>query len=126
LSARFDTECIDRLFRTKSAKAVASLARIFNDFDRAEDAVQDAYLIALERWQQSGMPNNPAGWIVATARNRAIDRLRHEQNATAKHELLARLEALAPQDCEEPVLDDRLGMIFACCHPALNSTRELR
>ena len=120
MSARSDTEPIDRLFRTKSAQAVASLARIFNDFDRAEDAVQDAYLTALERWPQGGMPSNPAGWILTTARNRAIDRLRREQNATSKHELLARLGALAPQDHEEPVLDDRLGMIFACCHPALN------
>jgi len=120
LSTRPDIERIDRLFRTKSAQAVASLARIFNDFDRAEDAVQDAYLTALERWPQSGMPSNPAGWILTTARNRAIDRLRHEQNATSKHELLAHLEALVPQDYEEPVLDDRLGLIFACCHPALN------
>jgi len=120
LSTRPDIERIDRLFRTKSAQAVASLARIFNDFDRAEDAVQDAYLTALERWPQSGMPSNPAGWILTTARNRAIDRLRHEQNATSKHELLAHLEALVPQDYEEPVLDNRLGLIFACCHPALN------
>lgn len=120
MSTRPDIERIDRLFRTKSAQAVASLARIFNDFDRAEDAVQDAYLTALERWPQSGMPSNPAGWILTTARNRAIDRLRHEQNATSKHELLAHLEALVPQDYEEPVLDDRLGLIFACCHPALN------
>jgi len=120
LSTKPDIERIDRLFRTKSAQAVASLARIFNDFDRAEDAVQDAYLTALERWPQSGMPSNPAGWILTTARNRAIDRLRHEQNATSKHELLAHLEALVPQDYEEPVLDDRLGLIFACCHPALN------
>jgi len=120
LSTRPDIERIDRLFRTKSAQAVASLARIFNDFDRAEDAVQDAYLTALERWPQSGMPSNPAGWILTTARNRAIDRLRHEQNATSKHELLTHLEALVPQDYEEPVLDDRLGLIFACCHPALN------
>ncbi len=120
MSTRPDIERIDRLFRTKSAQAVASLARIFNDFDRAEDAVQDAYLTALERWPQSGMPSNPAGWILTTARNRAIDRLRHEQNATSKHELLTHLEALVPQDYEEPVLDDRLGLIFACCHPALN------
>ncbi len=120
MSTKPDIERIDRLFRTKSAQAVASLARIFNDFDRAEDAVQDAYLTALERWPQSGMPSNPAGWILTTARNRAIDRLRHEQNATSKHELLAHLEALVPQDYEEPVLDDRLGLIFACCHPALN------
>ncbi len=120
MSTRPDIERIDRLFRTKSAQAVASLARIFNDFDRAEDAVQDAYLTALERWPQSGMPSNPAGWILTTARNRAIDRLRHEQNATSKHELLAHLEALVPQDYEEPVLDNRLGLIFACCHPALN------
>ncbi len=120
MSPRSDTEPIDRLFRTKSAQAVASLARIFNDFDRAEDAVQDAYLTALERWSHGRMPSNPAGWILTTARNQAIDRLRHEKSATSKLELLARLEALASQDHEEPVLDDRLGMIFACCHPALN------
>lgn len=108
------------MFRAKSAQAVASLARIFNDFDRAEDAIQEAYIIALERWPQSGMPSNPAAWIVATARNRAIDRLRREKTAAAKYELLASLEALVTPDNEEPAMDDRLGMIFASCHPALN------
>ncbi len=100
-------------------RAVASVARVFGDFDLAEDAVQDAYLIALERWPREGTPRSPAGWIVTTARSRALDRLRRAKTAASKHDLIARLEALTPQLVEEPRMDDRLGMIFAACHPAL-------
>lgn len=112
---------IDRLFRSSAARAVATLARVFNDFDRAEEAVQDAYALAVERWPRDGSPKNPSAWIALTARNKAIDRLRREQLATAKGELLANLEALVHVDAafDDERLDDRLAMICAACHPAL-------
>ena len=88
------------------------MARAFGDLDRAEEAVQDAFVVALERWPRDGVPANPAAWITTTARNRAIDRLRRERRRPAP-EALARIEAF------EPNADERLELIFACCHPAL-------
>jgi RNA polymerase sigma-70 factor (ECF subfamily) len=86
----------------------------------AEDAVQDAFATALERWPRDGTPDNPTAWIVTTARNRAIDRIRREQVFARKAELLARLEALpAEEDDVSPIPDDRLALVFTCCHPAL-------
>lgn len=122
MNTRCNPAQVDRLFRTESAQAVASLARHFNDFERAEDAVQDAYLIALERWPREGLPRKPAAWIVTAARHCAIDRLRRERVAATKYEQLAHLERLAARDDEddEPAMDDRLAMIFTACHPALN------
>ncbi len=112
---------VDRLFRAQALRAVATLARIFNDFDRAEDAVQDAYVVAVTTWPQRGVPANPAAWIVSTARNSALDRIRREKNAATKYDILARLEAIAaPEPLEEPAMDDRLAMIFTACHPSLN------
>jgi RNA polymerase sigma-70 factor (ECF subfamily) len=113
---------IDRLFRSASAQAVASLARAFNDFEQAEDAVQDAYLQALQYWSSHDVPAHPAAWIYRTARNAAIDRLRREKTAAAKYALLAKLESLpgADETLEEVWMDDRLAMIFTACHPALS------
>lgn len=113
---------VDRLFRAESSRAVATIGRIVNDFDRAEDAVQDAYTLAIARWPRFGVPKNPAAWIIVTARNKAIDRLRREHVASQKGETLARLEALSRLDVpiDEDPLDDRLAMIFAACHPALS------
>lgn len=114
---------IGRLFRNHSAQAVASLARVFNDFDRAEDAVQDAYETALHHWTLHGIPAHPAAWIFKAARNAAIDRLRREKTAAAKYEVLAQLESLATtgtEDFEDIQMDDRLAMIFTACHPALS------
>jgi RNA polymerase sigma-70 factor (ECF subfamily) len=86
----------------------------------AEDAVQDAFTIALERWPRDGTPGNPGAWILTTARNRAIDRIRREQTFARKAELLARLESLpAGEDDVSPIPDDRLALVFTCCHPAL-------
>jgi RNA polymerase sigma-70 factor (ECF subfamily) len=99
---------------------VAILARALGDLDLAEDAVQDAFATALQRWPQDGVPANPGAWIVAAARNRALDRLRRDQTLRRKTEMLERLAALAPPDDEEtPIPDERLELIFACCHPAL-------
>ncbi len=101
---------------------MATLIRILGDFDLAEDAVQDAFTVAIERWPREGVPSNPAAWIVTTARNRALDRLRRERSLHEKRDQLARLEALGPSGEDEEmtdVPDDRLRLIFTCCHPAL-------
>jgi RNA polymerase sigma-70 factor, ECF subfamily len=120
-------EEVDRLFRREAGRAVAALARIFNDFDRSEDAVQEAYASALARWPRDGVPANPAAWILLTARNKAIDRLRRERVAAEKGELLTKLAALAQLDEaeDEELLDDRLSMIFAACHPALSEETRI-
>ncbi len=92
------------------------------DFDLAEDALQDSWLIALERWPRDGIPDNPLAWILRTARNKAIDRVRRERNFEAKRALLAGLDAFAPADYDmdtSSIPDDRLRLIFTCCHPAL-------
>jgi RNA polymerase sigma-70 factor (ECF subfamily) len=100
---------------------VATLIRILGDFDLAEEAVQEAFVIALERWPRDGLPDNPGAWIVRTARNRAIDRLRRERRYEEK---LRELERLMPGQPDDPIdtslPDDRLRLFFTCCHPALS------
>jgi RNA polymerase sigma-70 factor, ECF subfamily len=111
------------VYREEFPRSVAILARVLGDLDLAEDAVQDAFAVALQRWPREGTPANPGAWIVAAARNRAIDRIRRDQVLRRKTELLEQLAALPPADDEEPHMpDERLELIFACCHPAL--TRE--
>jgi RNA polymerase sigma-70 factor, ECF subfamily len=116
-------ERIARCFRDDAGRAVASLARAVGDLGLAEDAVADAYVVALERWPHDGFPTHPSAWILTTARRRAIDRLRRERVGREKLERLAVLDAASagvPDD--DPgvnAIDDRLGLIFACCHPAL-------
>src|SRR3954447_5985231 len=117
------SDLIDRLFRRESGQAVALLARIFGDLDRAEKAVQDAFVTALERWPRDGMPANPAAWIVTAARNRAIDRIRAERRWAGRRTALeAELRGLGEEEGEaivSPIPDDRLRLIFTVCHPAL-------
>jgi RNA polymerase sigma-70 factor, ECF subfamily len=114
---------VDRLFRRESGRAVATLIRVLGDFDLAEEAVQEAFVVALERWPAEGVPRNQGAWITTTARNKAIDRIRREKRLAQKRELLAGLEALEPPEDEGddtgPIEDDRLRLIFTCCHPAL-------
>jgi len=114
---------IEQVFREEHGRAVAVLVRLFGDIDVAEEAVQDAFLAAVERWPSSGMPPSPAGWIITTARNRAIDRLRRESSRDDRQAQAALLqvqdEPLEEVDAENPVRDDRLRLIFTCCHPAL-------
>ncbi len=98
---------------------MATLIRVTGDFDLAEEAVQEAFAAALERWPRDGMPDNPAAWITTTARNRAIDRLRRERSGERKREQLAGLELLGRDDDVREIPDDRLRLIFTCCHPAL-------
>ncbi|MDA0180826.1 sigma-70 family RNA polymerase sigma factor [Solirubrobacter phytolaccae] len=113
------------MFRRQSGQAVAVLARVFGDLDRAEEAVQDAFLVALERWPRDGLPDNPAAWIVTTARNRALDRLRSEKRWIGRRGALeAELRTVGEPAAEEddpvsPIVDDRLRLIFTVCHPAL-------
>jgi RNA polymerase sigma-70 factor (ECF subfamily) len=107
------------VFRSEHGRAVAVLARSFGDLDIAEDAVQDAFATAVERWPEQGLPPSPAGWIITTARNRAIDRLRREAAREDKCAQAALLHAQAEPVEEGPVRDDRLRLIFTCCHPAL-------
>ena len=114
------TPDLERVFKEEWGRAVAALTRVLGDIQLAEDAVQDAFTTALERWPGAGTPGNPGAWIITTARNRAIDRLRRERTFARKAELLARLEALpADEDDVSAIPDDRLALVFTCCHPAL-------
>jgi RNA polymerase sigma-70 factor (ECF subfamily) len=114
---------LERIFRAEYGRAVASLVRLFGDIDVAEEAVQDAFAVAVRRWPAEGLPPSPVGWIVTTARNRAIDRFRREASRAERHEaataLWARDEPMELNLNNETVPDDRLRLIFTCCHPAL-------
>jgi len=126
-------ETVEAVFRREYGRCVATLIRFLGDIDVAEEAVQDAFTVAAERWPVQGLPPNPGGWIVTTARNRAIDRLRREsvrddRHAEAHH--LYGADAAAGPDIalsreEDPVPDDRLRLIFTCCHPALNQPAQV-
>lgn len=119
-------EEVARCFRADGGRTVATLSRLLQDIDLAEDALQDAYVIALESWPRAGFPANPSAWILTTARNRAIDRLRRERAGREKLALAALLDSSASEaaDVEDDLMtavpDDRLALIFTCCHPALN------
>jgi RNA polymerase sigma-70 factor (ECF subfamily) len=113
------TSEIGNIFREEYGRAVAVLVRVFGDIDLAEEAVQDAFAVAVQRWPNTGLPPSPAGWIITTARNRAIDRLRREASRQDRHAQAALLNADDEPAEESPVYDDRLRLIFTCCHPAL-------
>ena len=113
---------IERVFREEYGRAVSVLVRLGGDIDAAEEAIQDAFVAAVERWPATGVPPNPAGWIITTARNRAIDRFRREASRGDRHAEAERLRdrGESEQELEEgPVRDDQLRLIFTCCHPAL-------
>jgi RNA polymerase sigma-70 factor, ECF subfamily len=116
---------IERVFREEYGRAVAVLIRAFGDISTAEEAVQDAFAEAVQRWPSAGLPPSPAGWIITTARNRAIDRLRREGSREYRHEQAA--EMLTPEEPEEEaaVQDDRLRLIFTCCHPSLATAAQV-
>ncbi|MBB3081858.1 RNA polymerase sigma factor [Geodermatophilus sabuli] len=113
------TAQVERVFRESHGRAVAVLTRLLGDIDAAEEAVQDAFTTAVARWPAEGVPPSPAGWIVTTARNRAIDRLRRESTRDDRHRAAALLHDPGPPPEEGAVRDDRLRMLFTCCHPAL-------
>ncbi|MFD9466116.1 RNA polymerase sigma factor [Streptomyces sp. NPDC060027] len=110
---------IEAVFRAEYGRAVAVLIRFLGDIDLAEEAVQDAFTTAVAKWPETGVPPSPAGWIITTARNRAVDKLRRESTRAARHAEAARLHAPDEPVEEGPVRDDRLRLIFTCCHPAL-------
>jgi RNA polymerase sigma-70 factor, ECF subfamily len=128
-AARLDAEEVGRIFREESGRSVAALIGVFGDIDLAEDAVQEAFAVALRRWPRDGVPPNPGGWITTTARNHAIDRLRRESRG---RQLLGEVAVLSPGNDDPgmaqevgPVWDDRLRLIFTCCHPALSTEAQV-
>jgi len=121
-----DTETLARIFREESGRVIATLVRLFGDIDIAEEMVQEAFLVASERWPQTGVPPNPGGWITTTARHRAIDRLRREASRHDRHAQAALLhEHSEPIEPVGDVKDDRLRLIFTCCHPALAPSAQI-
>jgi RNA polymerase sigma-70 factor (ECF subfamily) len=110
---------IEHVFREEYGRALAVLVRVFGDIDIAEEAVQDAFTAAVQRWPSNGLPPSPAGWIITTARRRAIDRLRREASREDRHAQAALLHARDEPAEEGVVPDERLRLIFTCCHPAL-------
>jgi len=122
---------VERVFREVYGQAVATLVRVFGDITLAEDAVQHAFTVASDRWRSDGIPPNPAGWIVTTARNRAIDDLRRSARGRELHEQLsvgARTShgpAVDDSDENGPMRDDQLRLIFTCCHPALRTEHQV-
>jgi RNA polymerase sigma-70 factor (ECF subfamily) len=116
---------LDAVFRDQWGRVLAILAGLLGDIELAEDAAAEAFAIAAERWPRDGEPANPTGWLITTARNRAIDQLRRQQVLAAKTQLLARDIEAAPRapegdmDDAATIPDERLELIFACCHPAL-------
>ncbi len=119
------TSEIERVFREEYGRSVSVLARVFGDIDIAEEAVQDAFTTAVQRWPSTGLPPSPAGWIITTARNRAVDRIRRESSRADRHAQAAVLHAHEEPAEEGPVRDDRLRLIFTCCHPALAATAQV-
>ncbi|MEO6351223.1 MAG: sigma-70 family RNA polymerase sigma factor [Candidatus Limnocylindrales bacterium] len=130
----FAFDAVDRVFREESGRVIAGLIRATNDFDLAEESVQDAFVTAIEHWPRDGIPPNPGAWIAMTARRKAIDRVRRSKRLAQKVEALAQLNAAesgdsfpAPdQQVDRPAVeDDRLRLIFTCCHPALAADAQI-
>ena len=120
---------IDRIYRSESRRILATLIRLLGDFDVAEEALQDAFGIALEQWARDGVPANPRTWLVSTGRNRAIDRMRRDARFVSRVDELGAdslaIDATELPENESGVEDDRLRLIFTCCHPALASEAQV-
>ncbi|MGZ8618350.1 MAG: sigma factor-like helix-turn-helix DNA-binding protein, partial [Actinomycetota bacterium] len=119
------TTDLDRVFRDQWGRVLAALIGFLGDFDLAEEGAQEAFAIAADRWPRDGYPNNPGVWLVTTARNRAIDRIRRDRTLAAKTRLLQ-----VPEAVEDPLdatgfPDERLELIFTCCHPALATDAQV-
>jgi RNA polymerase sigma-70 factor (ECF subfamily) len=120
---------LEHVFRDEWGRVLAALVGFLGDFELAEEAAQEAFAAAAERWPRDGEPANPAAWLITTARNRAIDRIRRERTLAAKTRLLA-VEAEASEDemfdsSEQPIGDERLELLFMCCHPALSTEAQV-
>ncbi|HEY6012371.1 MAG TPA: sigma-70 family RNA polymerase sigma factor, partial [Candidatus Limnocylindrales bacterium] len=120
---------IDAVYRAESRVVLATLIRLLGDFDLAEEAVQDAFLAATDQWPSEGLPVNPRSWLISAGRFKAIDRLRRRARFDAAlGELALRLDQQVPDPAEadpEHVEDDRLRLIFTCCHPALSPDAQV-
>lgn len=120
-------ESIEQVFRQEYGRIVASLIRVFDDFDVAEEALQDAFEVALTNWPRDGLPDNPAAWLTTVAKRKAIDRARREQVRNEKYAAIASATSpeyeevsMPPDEPDTSLQDDRLRLVFTCCHPALN------
>jgi RNA polymerase sigma-70 factor, ECF subfamily len=120
-----DASEIERVFREEYGRAVSVLVRVCGDIDLAQESVQDAFTIAVQRWPSAGLPPSPAGWIITTARNRAIDFLRREASRNDRHAQAHLLHARDETAHELAMIDDRLRLIFTCCHPALAPSAQV-
>jgi RNA polymerase sigma-70 factor (ECF subfamily) len=116
---------IEDIFRTEHGRILATLIRLLGDFDVAEEALQEAFATALEQWPSAGMPANPVPWLVSTARHKAIDRLRRQARLVQKQDAIAHHVALTVEEEDAPVPEDRLRLIFTCCHPALATEAQV-
>ncbi|HYH35362.1 MAG TPA: sigma-70 family RNA polymerase sigma factor [Nocardioides sp.] len=113
-------DAVERIFKEEFGRVVASLARRFGDLDLAEEAAGEALVVALEKWRVEGIPPNPGAWLTTTAGRRALDRIRRESRREDKHRQAAMIHDPEPHDPTGPVADDRLRLVFTCCHPALS------
>jgi hypothetical protein len=122
-------KAVERAFVENSGRVLASLIGTLDDFDLAEDAMQEAFLVAMERWPTDGIPSNPGGWITLTARRKAIDRLRRDttfrHKLAALHNVLELEKETQESDAVVAIPDERLKLIFTCCHPALAITSRV-
>jgi RNA polymerase sigma-70 factor, ECF subfamily len=118
---------VESVFREEWGRCLAILIRVLGDFDLAEDALQDAFAAALDRWPREGRPDNPGAWILTTAKNRAVDQIRRRRTLERKTELLARLQELPTEEDDEvsSIPDERLSLVFTCCHPALATEAQV-
>jgi RNA polymerase sigma-70 factor, ECF subfamily len=116
---------VEQAFRDHWGRVLAALIGFLGDFDLAEEAAQEAFVIAAERWRRDGVPDNPSGWLVSTARNRAIDRIRRDRTLAAKTRLLELPEAAEDTMDEATIPDERLELVFTCCHPALATDAQV-
>ncbi|HEX7716711.1 MAG TPA: sigma-70 family RNA polymerase sigma factor [Marmoricola sp.] len=116
---------IEDVFRDEWGRVLASLVSLLGDFDLAEEATQDAFAAAVERWPREGTPRNPGAWLTTTARNRAIDRIRRDRVLAAKIPLIATPETEEPTVPDATIPDERLELMFACCHPALATEAQV-
>src|SRR6266516_1040020 len=116
---------VERVFREHYGRAVAVLVGRFGDIELSEEAVQEAFTVAVQWWPAAALPPSPAGWIITAARNRAIDRLRREGSREDRHAQAALVHAGSEPVEDGPVQDDRLRLIFTCCHPALGSEAQV-
>src|SRR5947208_544775 len=116
---------IEEIFRTEYGRILATLIRLLGDFDVAEEALQEAFATGIEQWPAAGTPGNPVAWLVSTARHKAIDRLRRRARLVQKQDEIARHIELLAEEEDAPVPEDRLRLIFTCCHPALATEAQV-